>query len=138
MTSATFSDFLTPSPHVSVTLTQLISTLVCFWGTPPLPLPVWIPCVHAPLAHLWMSDLKLCLISFTRFILGDTRDISHRKFIVRVTGKMSCCPRIYLYHFFHQYSSNFLDFKSTIQKDFFMRFHDVIRDFILKVQRNKK
>ena len=36
MTSAKFPDFLTPSPSplVTVTLTQLISTVVCFWGTP--------------------------------------------------------------------------------------------------------
>ena len=48
MTSAKVWDFLTPSPLVTVTLTQLNSTVVCFWGTP-LPLPVQTSYVHAPL-----------------------------------------------------------------------------------------
>ena len=37
MTAAKFPDFFTLPPYVTVTLTQLISTLVCFWGTPILP-----------------------------------------------------------------------------------------------------
>ena len=36
-----FFGFFTPSPLVTVTLTQLISTVMCFWGTPS-PLPVQI------------------------------------------------------------------------------------------------
>ena len=32
---AKFFDFVSPSPIVTVTLTQLISTVICFLGTPP-------------------------------------------------------------------------------------------------------
>ena len=43
-----WTGFFYPSPLVTVKLTQLISTVVCFWGTPPLPLPVQTSYVHAP------------------------------------------------------------------------------------------
>ena len=50
--SAKLSEFWTSSPTllVTVTLTQLIITLVCSWGSPlgPLPLPVQTSYVHAP------------------------------------------------------------------------------------------
>ena len=44
------SYFLSPPPLVTVTLTPLISTVVCFWGTP-LPLPAQTSYVHAPPNH---------------------------------------------------------------------------------------
>lgn len=45
MKSAKFADFLTPSPHVTVTLTQPITTVI-FWGTPYPPPTTDVICTY--------------------------------------------------------------------------------------------
>ena len=72
MTSAKYSDFLPPSPLVTVTLTQLISTVVCFWGTP-LPAPNADIICTCPFSHLCSVSLFACLSSISRVPLPTAR-----------------------------------------------------------------